>query len=310
VDEPALQELRAERVEVEIASPVAEALDERSEGHVRAEDPPQAAQDPDVSTREDLHAPESPQQHDRGGPRSDPGQRIQTPQRGLRRQALELVPIELPAGDERCDVPQRLELGPAEADSGEAPGRRRRHVRRLRKGPGPSDRRVEARAEPLHEAGHEHAARLQAQLLVRDGPAEGLEQGGKARRPRAPQRPLERPKPREAGSAHREARVLLEAEHVGEGSPDRGEARARDRARLEGELERRGVDRPRLPDDAEEVLPIGREDAAVGRPVPDVDDVRRPPLQQPDGRFEVERASDRQLHVRSGKGLASITRDV
>lgn len=302
MDEPTLEELRSEGVEVQVAPPVAEALDEWADGHLRAEDSPEAAKGSHVSTRKDLHPPESPQQHDGGGPGADPRQRVQAPQRGLGGQALDLVLRQLPGRHERCDVPQGLDLRPAEADSGEARDGRRRDLGGLREDPGRTGRRVEASPEPLHEAPHEHPARLEAQLLVGDDPAEGLEQRGEARRPRAPQRPLELPKRWKAGSGQREARSLLEAEDVAEGPRDPGEARARDRAGLERELEGRGVDRTGVSNDTEEVLSVGREDATVPRTIPRVDDARRPPLQEPDGRFEVERGPGWQPHVMSREG--------
>src|SRR5262249_28923997 len=136
---------------------------------------------PDVSAREHVHPPQTAKEYERGRPRPHTWKGIQSAQRVLGGKCNQALFVEFTRGNQFGQPSQRLRFLPAQPHAGEPSLRRCRDSRRIRKRPEGAVLDVEAPTEPLDEARHQRGASIEADLLIRNNSAKGLEQVRKAR---------------------------------------------------------------------------------------------------------------------------------
>ncbi len=144
-------------------------------------------------------------------------------------------------------------------------------------------------AEVLDQPSNDGYARLQAQLLKRHHVCERLEQGSKPWRPHSAQCACRGAKRWLSDSQTPERlRVHIEAEHLAQRAPEASAGFGGRVTRSNGELNVGFGDRPPALHIDEHKTIRRREDPQVAVLLPDIDPIRRPPLQHAHSRLEMK----------------------
>jgi hypothetical protein len=289
---------------------LAESFDERLErARLQPRERSQSTRGADITWREYIETAQATQQHEPRAPGTNAGQRCQSRQGGASAHPGQIRFNQFSGFNQPRQTDQRQCLLLAQAARAQRGDARIGDSPRTRKCTEPATVVLELGAESHDEPRDDGNARIQAQLLERHDAREGLEEARKARRPHA-SKSATSCTDRGLGvhASLQRCWINIEAEYPASGRSRFG---PRSRGRVAGANREMqiGIVYSAVAFYLDEHDPTRQgQHAFVGAPLPQINGIRRPPLQHSYCRFEVKRRARREGYHQNCQGYVNAGR--